>query len=112
MVLLLFTIAILLLQVRSIFLLVFRFKSGKRFAFIHFLIFTVTGLVSFGLLFLMAMASMAHYVPSDFEQAVDDIVLYMSFFGVGIPFAGCLVLIVRTLKPLFQKKRLETKVVD
>ena len=85
-----------LFSVRSVYLLLWRFRTDQKFfAWKHFMILIVAGVILLGVVFVEAMGSLAHYVPSDTEIMVDNFVMWISSVGLIISVIGSLIAIVK-----------------
>jgi hypothetical protein len=93
-------------SVRSVYLLLWRFKTDQKFfAWKHFMMLIVAGIILLGVIFVEAMGSLAHYVPSDTEIMVDNFVMWISSVGLIISVIGSFIAIV---KGIMQMRRVKT----
>jgi hypothetical protein len=92
-------------SVRSIYLLLWRFKTDQKFfAWKHFMMLIVAGIILLGVIFVEAMGSLAHYVPSDTEIMIDNFVMWISSVGLILSVIGSFIAIV---KGIMQMRRVK-----
>jgi hypothetical protein len=82
--------------VRSMFLILWRFNKEQKFlAWKHLIIFILAGIVSLCVIFVEAMGAMAHYVPSDTDVIIDNLVMWFASICLILSLIGSLIAIVK-----------------
>jgi hypothetical protein len=81
----------LFLILRSIFLVIWRYKPEEKFfPLVHLLIILFSGILSFCIMFLLALGSIGHSVPDDNEEMVIDWSFSSSMVAVLLGITGLL----------------------
>lgn len=94
----------LIFTVRSFYLLTMRFKSDQKFfAWKHFLILLLAGVIFLGVIFVEAMGAMAHYVPNDTEIMIENLTLWFASIGLLLSVVGSLIAIIRGIMRMLAK---------
>ena len=93
------TSLLLFICLRSIFLLLFRFKKDNRwFAWRQLLCILIVGFISFSIVFLFAVGSTGHYVISDFEEKMGDLTMGIGLVTSILAFIGFFIAVIKGLK--------------
>lgn len=103
MLLLVATITLLLLTLRSLFLISFRYNAGKRsFALKHSAIFVGAGAIAFLVLMVLAIGSVSHHVASDTEMIMGNISLTLTMGIIAISSIGVIIVFIKMVRALLK----------
>lgn len=94
-----FSVLLLASIVFFIIVLIWKFNKHKSYyAWIHLANLCVSGFISFGIMFLMAIGSTGHFVATDFEELMGDISMYAGLFASLTAPIGIVIAIVKGIK--------------